>query len=76
MRHQTPSVVRPLCWPRLSMTTMSPGLERRHQHLLDIGPETHAINWAVNDAGRAMRPCRCVARKVIVRQGESRPVSR
>jgi hypothetical protein len=48
---------------------VSPGSERRHQHLLDIGPETHAINWAVDDAGRAMRPCRRAARKVFVRQG-------
>ena len=33
------------------MMTMSPGLQRRHEELLDIGPEALAVDWAVDHAG-------------------------
>jgi len=42
----------PLCEPRLSMTTMSPGAQRRIEHLFDISLETFAVDGTVEDARR------------------------
>ena len=38
--------------PRLSMTTMSPGLSTWHELLLDIGAEALAVDRSVEDARR------------------------
>ena len=48
--------------------TMSPGCERRHEELLDIGAEALAVDRPVEDAGRIDAVVAQAARKVSVRQ--------
>ena len=42
----------PLWDPRLSRMTTSPGFQRRHEELIDIGAETLAVDGSVKQAGR------------------------
>src|ERR1700704_2470405 len=60
----------PLCEPRLSMTTMSPGLRVVDENLVDIEPEAFAVDRSVDEPRRVdavMAQCR--------QQGHGLPVA-